>query len=254
MGGTPLTVLNIVGFPGPMDKQVLAEILRGGQDAVAAAGAVVCGGHTFNEKEIKYGLSVTGRIDPGRIVTNASARVGDALVLTKPLGTGVFAQAMLTMDEVDKGLYDAAVASMMQLNRTASEVMLGCGVSSATDITGYGLLGHAQEMAEGSGVRIRFRASSLPLLPGVRELARTLVDAGVAMNESSFGPRVSWAGSVPAELRQLTWESESSGGLLVALPSTRASEFLKRARDAGITAATIGEVIAGEPGTIEVVS
>ncbi len=252
MGGTPLTVLNIIGFPGPMDKRVLGEILHGGQDAVIKAGAVVVGGHTYVEKEIKYGLSVTGRIDPKRIVTNAAAKVGDALVLTKPLGTGVFAQAMLTQDEVDPELYRAATASMTQLNRAASEAMLACAAHSATDITGYGFLGHAQEMAEGSGVRIRFNATALPLLPRVLAMAETLVDAGVAMNESSFGDNVEWKGGVPSALRNILWESQSSGGLLIALPENRVADFQRRAQDSGILSAVVGSVVAGEPGTIEV--
>lgn len=254
MGGTPVTVLNIVGFPGPMDKKVLAEILRGGQASVNEAGAVIAGGHTFNEKEIKYGLSVTGQIDPNRIVTNAAAEVGDVLVLTKPLGTGVFAQAMLTQDEVDPELYKAATASMMQLNRAASEAMLACGVHAATDITGYGLLGHAQEMAEGSGVRIRFNAAAIPLLPKVLVMAETLVDAGVAMNESSFGDRVEWKGETSPALKNILWESQSSGGLLVALPENRIGDFQHRAQDSGILSAVVGSVVAGEPGTIEVVA
>jgi selenide,water dikinase len=252
MGGIPLTVLNIVGFPGPMDKKVLAEILRGGQDTAGEAGAVIAGGHTFNEKEIKFGLSVTGRIDPKRIVTNAAAKVGDALVLTKPLGCGVFAQAMMTQDEVDAALYRAATASMMQLNRAASEIMLGCGVHSATDITGYGFLGHAQEMAQGSGLRLRFAAASIPLLPKVLEMAETMVDAGVAMNENSFGDKVEWKGDVKPALKNILWESQSSGGLLVALPEKQVAEFQRRARDAGVLAALVGSVIAGKPGTIEV--
>jgi selenide,water dikinase len=252
MGGSPVTVLNIVGFPGPMDKKALAEILRGGQASVSAAGAVVVGGHTFNEKEIKYGLSVTGRIDPCRIVTNAAARVGDVLVLTKPLGCGVFAQAMMTQDEVDPELYRAATASMMQLNRAASEAMLACDVHSATDITGYGLLGHAQEMAAGSGVRIRFNAAELPLLPKVLTMAETLVDAGVAMNENSFGDKVDWKGEVSPALKNILWESQSSGGLLVALPENRVADFQRRARDSGILAPVVGTVVGGRPGTIEI--
>jgi selenide,water dikinase len=252
MGGTPLTVLNIVGFPGPMDKKVLAEILRGGQASVSDARAVIVGGHTFNEKEIKYGLSVTGQIDPNRIVTNAAAKVGDVLVLTKPLGSGVFAQAMMTQDEVVPELYKAATASMMQLNRAASEAMLACDVHSATDITGYGFLGHAQEMAAGSGVRIRFSASALPLLPKVLTMAETLVDAGVAMNESSFGDKVEWKGDVSSALRNILWESQSSGGLLIALPENRVGDFQHRAQDSGILATVVGSVVAGEPGTIEV--
>ena len=252
MGGTPLTVLNIVGFPGPMDKRVLAEILRGGQDTVSEAGAVIAGGHTFNEKEIKFGLSVTGRIDPKRIVTNAAATVGDVLVLTKPLGCGVFAQAMMTQDEVDPELYQAATGSMMQLNRLASEIMLACDVHSATDITGYGLLGHAQEMAAGSGVRLRFNAPAIPLLPKVLAMAETMVDAGVAMNESSFGDKVEWRGEVSPALRNILWESQSSGGLLIALPDNRVAEFQRRVQDSGILVAVVGSVVAGPVGTIEV--
>jgi len=252
MGGTPLTVLNIVGFPGPMDKNVLAEILRGGQDTVSEAGAVIAGGHTFNEKEIKFGLSVTGRIDPKRIVTNAAATVGDVLVLTKPLGCGVFAQAMMTQDEVDPELYQAATGSMMQLNRLASEIMLACDVHSATDITGYGFVGHAQEMAAGSGVRLRFNAPAIPLLPKVLAMAETMVDAGVAMNESSFGDKVEWRGEVSPALRNILWESQSSGGLLIALPDNRVAEFQRRVQDSGILVAVVGSVVAGPVGTIEV--
>ncbi len=252
MGGTPLTVLNIIGFPGPMDKRVLAEILRGGQDTVSEAGAVIAGGHTFNEKEIKYGLSVTGRIDPRRIVTNAAAKVGDVLVLTKPLGCGVFAQAMMTQDKVDSELYQAATASMMQLNRTASEIMLACDVHSATDITGYGFLGHAQEMAQGSGIRLRVDAAAIPLLPKVLSMAEQSVDAGVAMNESSFGDRVEWSGDTSPALKNILWESQSSGGLLIALPENRVNDFQRRAQESGILAAVVGSVIVGRPGTIEV--
>jgi selenide,water dikinase len=254
MGGEPLTVLNIVGFPATMDKKILAEILRGGQDTVSEAGAVIAGGHTFNEKEIKYGLSVTGRIDPKRIITNAAARIGDALVLTKPLGVGVFAQAMMTLDEVDAELYKAATASMMKLNKSGCEIMLACGVHSATDITGYGFLGHAQEMAEGSKVRLRFFAARIPLLPKVLALAATLVDAGVAMNESSFGTKVEWRGDVAEPLRNILWESQSSGGLLVSLPQDKVAEFQRRAADAGILSALVGEAIAGQRGTVEVTS
>lgn len=252
MGGTPLTVLNIVGFPGPMDKKVLAEILRGGQDTVTEAGAVVAGGHTFNEKEIKYGLSVTGQIDPRKIVTNAAAKAGDVLVLTKPLGCGVFAQAMMTQDEVDPALYKAATESMMQLNRAASEIMLTCDVHSATDITGYGFLGHAQEMAQGSGIRLRVNAAAIPLLPKVLDMAEEMVDAGVAMNESSFGDKVEWFGEVPPALRNILWESQSSGGLLIALPEDMIAGFRRRAQDNGILAAVVGSVVDGRPGTIEV--
>jgi len=254
MGGVPVTALNIVGFPAPMDKRVLAEILRGGQDAVGEAQALVVGGHTFNEPEIKYGLAVTGRINPDRIITNATARVGDVLVLTKPLGSGVFAQVMLTQDTPDPELYEAATRSMMSLNRAAAEAMLACAASAATDITGYGLLGHAQELAEASKVAIRFHADAIPLLPRVRELAAAgLRDPGTLMNETSFGKWVNWADDIPEPVRTILWESQSSGGLLVCLAQERVSEFQERAQAAGIIAPVVGEVIAGEPGRIEVV-
>ncbi|MGQ9707511.1 MAG: selenide, water dikinase SelD [bacterium] len=252
MGGEPLTALNVVGFPAPLDKAILREILRGGQDAVKEAKAVVVGGHTFNEKEIKYGLAVTGRIDPNRIITNAGAKVGDKLILTKPLGVGVFSQAVMTLDEVDPELTDTATTWMMRLNRQAAELMVACGASAATDITGYGLLGHLQEMAEASGVRMRIYSEQLPLLPKVLEMAERLVDPGVLMNESSFGRSVVWQRAVPDSIRNLLWESESSGGLLVSLAPENAKEFQKRAKDAKLIAPIIGEVIEGPGGGIEV--
>lgn len=253
MGGEPLTALNVVGFPAPLDKSILREILRGGQDTVKMAGAVVVGGHTFNEKEIKYGLAVTGKIDPNRIVTNAGAKPGEVLLLTKPLGIGVYAQAVLTLDTVERGFEAAAQESMMRLNRDAARLMVECGARAATDITGYGLLGHAQEMAAASQVRLRIFAEQVPILPGAREHARTLVDPGVLMNESSFGGWVEWRTDVPAEVRNLLWESESSGGLLIALEPARARAFQDRAKQAGIIVPSIGEVLEGPPGTIEVV-
>jgi selenide,water dikinase len=253
MGGEPLTVLNIVGFPAAMDKTILREILRGGQDTVKQAGAVVVGGHTFNEKEIKYGLAVTGRIDPQRIVTNAGAKLGDVLVLTKPLGIGVYTQALMTLDQVDPVFEQAALDSMMRLNRDAAAIMVACEADAATDITGYGLLGHTQEMAEASGVRIRIYAERVPVLPRAKELAKTFIDPGVLMNENSFGKQVEWKGSLPDEIRNLLWESESSGGLLVVLKPEKVAMFQSRAKAAGIVAPIIGEVVEGQPGTIEVI-
>ncbi|MGQ9678343.1 MAG: selenide, water dikinase SelD [bacterium] len=253
MGGEPVTVLNIVGFPAPMDKAILREILRGGQNTVKLSGAVVVGGHTFNEKEIKYGLAVTGRINPKRIVTNAGAKVGDVLVLTKPLGIGVYAQAVLTQDKIDVEFEEAAIDSMARLNRDASKIMVECDADAATDITGYGLLGHAQEMAEASGVRIRIYAERVPILPLVKELAKLFVDPGVLMNENSFGKYIEWVSNVPDEIKNILWESESSGGLLVALKREKVEMFQTRAKTAGIIAPVIGEIFEGKPGTIEVV-
>jgi selenide,water dikinase len=253
MGGVPVVVLNIVGFPAPSPKEWLAGILQGGQDTCNEAGAAVAGGHTFNEKEIKYGLAVTGRIDPDRIITNAGARPGDVLVLTKPIGFGVFAQAMMTQDTVDPELYAAATESMMTLNRVAAKAMSECDASAATDITGYGLLGHAQEMAHGSGVGIRFRLTDIPVLPKTRELSEQgIVDAGVAMNQSGFEKMVEWDSGIAEPDRNLLWESETSGGLLVALPGKCVQQYQEMVGDHGIKAPAVGEVVAGEPGIVEV--
>ncbi|MEO0025202.1 MAG: selenide, water dikinase SelD [candidate division WOR-3 bacterium] len=253
MGGEPVTVLNIIGFPAAMDKAVLREILRGGQDTVKMAGAVVVGGHTFNEKEIKYGLSVTGRVDPDKIITNAGARIGDRLVLTKPLGTGVFAQIMMIEETIDTDFYRAAVESMMQLNKTARDLMLEFSANAATDITGYGFLGHLQELAEASEVRVRVYSREIPMLPAVRELADRYIDSGVAMNEASFSTHVEWKCELPDAIRNLLWESESSGGLLISLPAGSVDLFQQKAFQLGVLAAVVGEVISGSPGTIEVV-
>ncbi len=253
MGGVPQTALNVVGFPERSNPDWLAGILSGGQDVVQEAGGVVVGGHTFNEAEIKYGLAVTGTVDPDRIITNAGARVGDVLVLTKPLGCGVFAQAVMGQDEVDPGLYEAATKSMGMLNRTGSEAMVACGANAATDITGYGLLGHTQEMAEASKVRMRFHMDAIPLLPKVLGLSASgMKDPGVKMNRTSFGKWVELDESVDKPESNLLWESETSGGLLVALPAAKAGEFRKMLADKDIEAPVVGEVIEGPAGTIEV--
>ena len=253
MGGTPLTVLNVVGFPAPSPMEWLAEILRGGQDAVAEADAVVVGGHTFNEKEIKYGLAVTGTIAPDCIVGNAGACVGDVLVLTKPLGTGVFGQLMMGEEEIAQDLYQAATKSMTTLNRGGGAAMVECEAHGATDITGYGLLGHAQELAEASGVRLRLEFAGLPFLPGVRgHAAQGVVDAGVAMNQLAFGTHVEWADEIAESDRNMLFGSETSGGLLVSLRPDCVRQFQKLMQDQGLSAPVVGEVVAGPTGTIEV--
>lgn len=253
MGGEPLTALNIAGFPAPAPKEWLAEILRGGQDAVEEAGAVVVGGHTYNEKEIKYGLAVTGTIHPDRVVGNDRARPGDRLVLTKPLGTGIFTQQVLSEAGPDPDLAEAAVRSMLASNRAAARLMRAHGAHAATDITGYGLLGHGQEMAEGSGVGLRLGFDRLPFLPRVRELAaRGLADSGVAMNEQAFGARVRFDGTIADTDRSLLWGSETSGGLLVSLPGDRVAGYLEELAAGGVAAAAVGEVLDGPAGTIEV--
>ena len=253
MAGTPVTALNVVGFPTHGDEAWLAGILQGGEDAVSDAGAVVCGGHTFNEEEIKYGLAVTGTVDPKQMITNAGARPGDVLLLTKPLGSGLFAQALMSRPEVDPELYKAATTSMSTLNEAASRAMIPCGVHAATDITGFGILGHGQELAEASGVCLRFSLDSFPFLPGVRELSDSgLVDAGVVMNESSFRQHVDWDDGLTKSDRTLLWGSETSGGLLVSLPEAGVKQFQEMAGEKGVQAKVVGEVLDDRPGRIQV--
>jgi selenium donor protein len=239
MGGTPLTAMNIAAFPTdrlPID--VLTEILRGGQDKVHEAGAHVIGGHTVVDEEVKYGLAVTGRIDPRAMLTNAAARVGDRLILTKPVGNGVLATAM------KKGALTAAATSevvglMRELNAAASRAALDVGARCATDITGFGLLGHASHIARASGVTIMVRTSAVPILAGAAEawLAGARPGGGTR-NLDYVTPLVSW-GSASDVDRALLTDPQTSGGLLVAVPSSRAPEYLERVP----RAVEIGEVL-----------
>ena len=242
MGGEPLTALNIVGFPtGKLPLSVLTEILRGGQDAVHEAGAVIVGGHTVIDDEVKYGLAVTGRADPRRLLTNAAARPGDRLVLTKPLGTGLVSTAV-KRTIADPGAEAASVASMSALNRDASRAALAVGARCATDVTGFGLLGHASHVARGSQVTLVFDTHALPVLPGAREAwtagART---GGAERNLAYVAPLTDWGPVAEGVVRALCVDPQTSGGLLVAVPPDRLDEYLGRV--AGAVA--IGEVQPG---------
>ena len=238
MGGEPITALNIAAFPvGKLPLSVLTDILRGGQDAVHEAGALIVGGHTVTDDEIKYGLAVTGRADPRRLLTNAAARPGDVLVLTKPLGTGLVATAVKrgiarTGDEA------AAVASMSRLNRDASRAALAVGVRCATDVTGFGLLGHALHVARASGVTLAFDVATLPVLPGAREAwaagART---GGAERNAAFVEDSVTWD-TVDEPSRALCVDPQTSGGLLVAVPAAAVADYLSRVDGAVV----VGEV------------
>ena len=240
MGGEPLTALNIVGFPtGSAPLEVLTEILRGGQDAVHEAGAVIAGGHSIIDEEIKYGLSVTGRADPRRLLTNDSAKVGDRLVLTKPIGTGLLATAAKT-GAVGESDYRAMIASMAALNRDASRAALAVGATCATDITGFGLLGHASHIARASGVSLEIRATAVPVLSGAREAWRAGARTGGAERNARYlEPIVDW-GSVSEEDRALLMDPQTSGGLFVALPAAAARDY--NARVTG--AVEVGTVVA----------
>jgi selenide,water dikinase len=240
MGGEPLTALNIVGFPtGSAPIEVLTEILRGGQDAVHEAGAVIAGGHSIIDEEIKYGLSVTGRVDPRRLLTNAAAKVGDHLVLTKPLGTGLLATAAKNGKLADDA-YRAMIDSMSMLNREASRAAVDLGARCATDITGFGLLGHASHIARASQVALEIRVRDVPVLRGAREAWRAGARTGGAERNSSYlDPLVQW-GTASPEDRALLIDPQTSGGLLVALPAAAVPGYLSRVTGA----IDIGTVVA----------
>jgi selenide,water dikinase len=226
MGGEPMTALNIVGFPsGKLPLEVLTEILRGGQDKVHEAGALVVGGHSIIDEELKFGLSVTGRAHPQKILSNANALVGDRLVLTKPIGTGIVATAAkkndLGTDEA-RALY----ASMCQLNAAASRAALAVGARCATDITGFGLLGHASHIARASNVTLVIEASRVPVLPGAREAwLRGIRTGGAERNAAYLESQVEWGTAADVD-RALFIDPQTSGGMLVAVPRARAEEYL----------------------------
>ena len=226
MGGEPLTALNIVGFPsGKLPIEILTEILRGGQDKVHEAGALIIGGHTIIDEELKYGLSVTGRADPRHLLTNAGAREGDRLVLTKPLGTGILATAA-KQGTLSREHQEVLHASMVELNRNASRAALAVGVRCATDITGFGLLGHANHIARASKTALQIDVARVPVLPGARDAWRAGVRTGGAeRNEKYLLDLVDWGTTSDVD-RALLIDPQTSGGLLVAVSSERLAEYL----------------------------
>jgi selenide,water dikinase len=248
MGGEPKTALNIVGFPrGAMEIETLVEVLKGGADRVREAGAVVIGGHSIIDPEIKYGMAVTGIVHPDRIVRNVGARSGDAIVLTKPLGTGIITTAAKRTGTGDARLAQslaAAVASMITLNAVASRLMRGFSVHACSDVTGFSLLGHSQEMAAGSGVTIEIDASALPLLEGAPELAESgHLTGGCKRNRAYLQDKVSVDPAVRPGLVEVAFDPQTSGGLLIALPAVDAPRLAEALKAAGVqTAAIVGRV------------
>ena len=239
MGGEPLTALAIVGFPsGRLPLEVLTDILRGAHDTVHDAGAVVVGGHSIIDEELKFGLSVTGQADPRRLLRNSDACMGDVLVLTKPLGTGLLATAAKA-ETLGGPALEALYATMRTLNRDASRAALACGIRCATDITGFGLLGHASHVARASGVTLRFIGSSLPELPGARQLWRDGTRTGGAeRNERFVGPLASWAGADPADIA-LALDPQTSGGLLLAVPPSVLADYLSAVPEAVVVGSVV---------------
>ncbi len=253
MGGRPVTAMNVVCFPvKTMDKAVLREILRGGLEKVHEAGAALVGGHSVEDPEIKYGLSVTGLVHPDRVLTNAGARPGDALILTKPLGTGVLATAIkagLISDEAQV----RAVETMATLNRKAAEIMAAYPVNACTDVTGFGLLGHTLEMARGSKVGITIFAEDVPLLPEVLDSVQMgLVPAGSFSNRNFCAHQIRHADAIDPMLLDIVADAQTSGGLLISLPEDRAAALVEDLKAGGVTdAAIIGRAAAGPGGFIE---
>lgn len=252
MGGEPLTALNLVGFPlGKLPADVLARILQGGADKLREAGAVLLGGHSIDDPEPKYGLAVTGWVHPRQVWTNAGALPGDALVLTKPIGMGVVTTA------IKRGWAQAedvalVTAVMAELNKTAAALARRYAVHACTDITGYGLLGHAWEMASASGVRIHLEASRVPLLPSALAFAQAgAVPGGTRRNEAHVQPHVAFAAEVCAGMRTLLADAVTSGGLLLALPAEQAQALAADLQRSGQTwTRVIGRVEAGQPGLV----
>jgi selenide, water dikinase len=243
MGGRPLTALAIAGFPDSgLDHATIAAIFTGGFDKLREAGTALLGGHTVKDQEIKFGYAVTGAVDPARMLTNGGALPGDVLILTKPIGTGVIGTA-IKFGRVKAALVDQAVASMRALNKTAAEALAAVdGIHSCTDITGFGLLGHATEMAVASNATLVFDAAAVPLFDGVVEITRKNRSGGMASNREHFSGGVSLSPSVPADIQDLLYDPQTSGGLLVAVDPLSAEEAMQSLAAARVTASRIGKV------------
>ena len=254
MGGTPLTAMNIVCFPmNDYPKEWLVEILRGGADKVAESGALLLGGHTVNDETIKFGLSVTGIAHPREITANNRARVGDVLVLTKAIGTGIVTTA-LKRGTADPDDVQVAIRSMKTLNAAAQRAMVRAGAQCATDVTGFGLLGHLFEMVDGSQVTAEVDAGAVPFLPGALRYAEDGVNTGGGRNNASYlGDRLRFDPAVPESVRVACCDPQTSGGLLITIPAERACTLLQELEHEGVVVrAVIGRIINGDPGTIQV--
>jgi selenide, water dikinase len=240
MGARPVTAMNLAFFPScSLSTSILAAVLAGGSDALREAGACLVGGHTVEDHELKYGMAITGLIDPKRLVRNCTARPGDHLVLTKPLGTGIVSTA-IKAEMVDPALEAEAIRWMTQLNAAAAELMVELGASSATDVTGFGFIGHACEMALGARLSFRIELARVPIMEGVAGLVRDgLVPAGCYRNRDHYAQHVSGISGDP--LLPL-FDPQTSGGLLIALAPAAAQQYLARSADSGAFAVCLGEV------------
>ena len=244
MGGKPLTVLNIACFSCSLEPAVLADILKGGAQKIKEAGAILVGGHTVTDKEMKYGLSVTGTVHPERVVTNSGAKPGDVLVLTKLIGTGIITTAF-KFDVIGEEDLKEAALSMSTLNKAASEAMLKVGVHACTDITGFGLLGHSYEMADGSGVELKIDSAKVPLMSKVMELIRNdAVPGGAYANMQYFSPWIEFEDSVSQPEKMALFDPQTSGGLLISVSGEKVQELIREMQaNSVVCAEIIGEVV-----------
>lgn len=248
MGGVPITAMNIVTFPDNLPHEVLTEILRGGQDAVHEAGAVIVGGHTVTDPELKYGLSVTGIINPDNIMSNSGAKVGDTLILTKKIGTGILS-TMMKKDILSDIHEEILYKSMSTLNKDASKVAVEMGIKCATDITGFGLLGHLNHICRESNVSIHIEKHMVPILPGVYQgLDKDCTTGGGKRNKQYLNEYVDWGNSTQ-EMMDILTDPQSSGGLVVTLPIDKASTYIENVPESTV----IGYVVEKERYNITVI-
>lgn len=243
MGGKPLTAMNIACFACSLDAKILADILRGGADKVQESGTALVGGHTVTDNEVKYGLSVTGVIHPSKVITNSGAKPGDVLILTKPLGSGVITTAF-KFDMIDEHGLQEAIHVMSTLNKAASQAMQRIGVNGCTDVTGFGLLGHAYEMANGSKLAIKIFSSKVPLMRQVTELIKQEAVPGGAYSNYAFVEKwITFSQNVSQQERIALCDPQTSGGLLISVPREKADPLLKELHNRGVKWSTIiGEV------------
>jgi selenide, water dikinase len=243
MGGRPITALAIAAFPQDgLHTDDIAQIFRGGFDKLREAGVALLGGHTVQDREIKFGYSVTGAVDPKRILTNAGAKPGDRLILTKPLGTGIVGTA-IKFRRAPQNVIDAAVAQMMMLNKAAAEALAAFDdVHACTDITGFGLAGHASEMAAASAVTIRLDTTQLPVIDGVMQMIEPNRSGGLKTNQQHFAAGIEFAPGVDQEHRDLVFDPQTSGGLLISVGRNSSAPLFESLRGRGIQAAFVGSV------------
>jgi selenide,water dikinase len=256
MGGQPLFALNVVGFPiKELPKSMLTEILQGGADKADEAGITIVGGHSINDKEPKYGLVVTGEVNKNQFIRNDTAKEGDVLVLTKPLGIGIIATA-IKKGKANKSLIDAAVEVMVTLNKSAADIMNSLEVHAATDITGYGLLGHLFEICKGSNVSSEIQFSEIPYINGTLELAeKGIIPKGSKQNFNTSKKYTNFSETISEIGKFILSDAQTSGGLLISLPENQANEYLNRFRnETGMEAAIIGKIVKKGKDTITVYS